>query len=166
MSFRYVNWGDMFRRKETPYFPDLGDAILVCRTREAVARQLFGLPGCKDGSPEQEALIERGVNAILRRLAPEPIADRAPLGLDDPGPILVWRTGVRFHVPLPRVRVYMTEAEAITLRAQLLSDPRYEPLIGTVAAVAIDEAKRLARQAGASTLCVWGDGRVIEEYPL
>lgn len=101
----------------------------------------------------------------------EPITTDVPLGLDEPAPILVWRSGLVPILPAgtysPRFPVFTSEKGAIRRRDDYLrdgehyaaSEPYRIPLVDVI---------RIAKAAGRFTSVVVRDEylRIIEEYPL
>lgn len=101
----------------------------------------------------------------------EPITTDVPLGLDEPAPILVWRSGIRRLLPIGPGRqgvMYVSEKAAIVAREYFVNKYPHEYVVDSEPfRTPLQDGIRHARSLGCSSLCIWDDSlRIIEEYPL
>lgn len=99
----------------------------------------------------------------------EPITTDVPLGLDEPAPILVWRSGLELLPPhcftALGFSVYISERAALNRRPSALM--RFYKVVSDPYRVPMEDAIAVARSQGATILKVYDESlRVIEEYPL
>ena len=93
----------------------------------------------------------------------------APLGLDKPGPALIWRLGIMRRDGANRrghIATGLTAVDACVLRAKALMGPRSYVIYSDVYEQPLDDAIREGRELGLGRLLVYAEGKVIEEYPL